>query len=98
MWAVVTIDIDLSLLRTMVDVNYVKVLVIEQWFVVSRAVVDLKSKFLLVCYWISTKNSIVVVANVVVVVAEAGAMDFDNSTMCRYCKQMIVASYLRHLC
>lgn len=97
MWVVVTIDIDLSLQRTMVDVNYVKVLVIEQWFVVSRAVVDLKSKFLLVCCWISTKNSIVVVGDVVVV-AEVVAMDFDNSTMCRYCKQMIVASYLSHLC
>lgn len=98
MWVVVTIDIDLNLQRTMVDVNYVKVLVIELWFVVSRAVVDLKSKFLLVCYWISTKNSIAVVADVVVVVAEVAAMDFDNSTLCRCCKQMIVASYLSHLC
>lgn len=99
---VAAIDIDSNLLRTAVDVNYVMVPVHGQWFVGSRAVVDLKSKFLSVYCWRSTKNSTVVIVHVVgavvAVVAEVAVMDFGNSTLYRYCKQTVVASCPAHLC
>lgn len=102
MRVVVAIDIDSNWQRKVVDVDFVRALVVERSFAVSRAVVDLKSKFLLVCCSISTKNSIVVVvhvvAAVVAVAVEVAALDFDNSTSYRYYKRKIVASYPIHLC
>lgn len=48
-WVVAAIDIDSNWRRTMVDVHCVLIRAVERWFVVSRAVVDLKLKFLSVC-------------------------------------------------
>lgn len=100
MLVVVTIDIDSNWPLTAVDVNYVTVRAIERQLVVFRVVVGLKLKFLSVCYWILTRNSIVVVVRVAVVVvveAEVAVMDSDNLRwLCQYCKPMTVVSRLVH--